>query len=192
MSNQCALAGHEPVRLDDVLNTHPSARSTFAFLDLFDGAVEHLVQVAHDPKISKSEDRRLGILVHRDDGLGGLHSSTVLDGAGNASSNVQLRRNGLAGLADLVRVRIPAGVDGGREAPRPPSTSASSSISAKSPPVPRPPDTATAASVNSGRPLDCFGSLLTMRAVFAASEMVTRSARLPAHSERPRELRRLA
>src|SRR4029453_15468271 len=61
-----------------------------------------------------------------------------------------------------------------REAPTaPPRTSANSSTAVKSPPVPRPPDMTTAASVSSGRPLDFLGSELTMRAVFAASEIVT-------------------
>jgi hypothetical protein len=39
--------------------------------------------------------------------------------------------------------------------------------------VPRPPETTTAASVSSGRPLAFLGSLLTMRAVLAASEIIT-------------------
>ena len=37
----------------------------------------------------------------------------MLDGTGDPASNIQLGRDGLAGLADLVRVRDPAGVDSG-------------------------------------------------------------------------------
>ena len=106
----------------------------------------------------------------------------VLDGAGDAGGDVELRRHGLAGLADLVGVRVPARVHGGpggadraaaarRPAPRP---------RLKSPPVPRPPETTTAASVSSGRPLACLGSRATIRAPLAASEMVTASLSTPA------------
>src|SRR4029077_4262867 len=41
----------------------------------------------------------------------GLHADLVLDRAGDARREVQLRRDGLARLADLRRVRVPAGVD---------------------------------------------------------------------------------
>ena len=71
------------------------------------------MQVAHDAVVGELEDRRLGILVDRDDRLGGLHAGPVLDGPGDARRDVQLRRDGLAGLADLELVRVPAGVGGG-------------------------------------------------------------------------------
>ena len=71
------------------------------------------MEIAPDPEIGKGEDRRLSVLVHRDDGLRCLHSGSVLDGTRYAGGDVELRRDGLAGLADLVRVRIPAGVDRG-------------------------------------------------------------------------------
>ena len=72
---------------------------------------QDLVQVADDPEVGELEDRRVRVLVDRDDVLRGLHPDLVLDRAGDPGREVQLRRDGLAGLADLRRVRIPAGVD---------------------------------------------------------------------------------
>ena len=70
-------------------------------------------EVADDAVVDEVEDRGLGVLVDRDDGLRGLHAGAVLDGAGDAGGDVELRGDRLAGLADLVAVRVPAGVDGG-------------------------------------------------------------------------------
>ena len=70
-------------------------------------------QVADDAEVGELEDRRLGVLVDRDDRLGRLHAGAVLDGAGDADRDVELRRHGHAGLADLHGVRHPAGVDDG-------------------------------------------------------------------------------
>src|SRR5688500_8175119 len=69
-----------------------------------------LVQVAHDPEIAELEDRRVRVLVDRDDVLRRLHSDLVLDRARDAGGEIQLRRDGLARLADLPRVREPARV----------------------------------------------------------------------------------
>ena len=44
--------------------------------------------------------------------LGGLHPDLVLDRAGDAEREVELRLDDLAGLADLLGVRDPARVDG--------------------------------------------------------------------------------
>src|SRR6478735_9636027 len=63
--------------------------------------------------VGDAEDRRLLVLVDRDDDLRVLHSSEVLDGAADANRDVQLRRDDLAGLADLPVVGRVAGVDGG-------------------------------------------------------------------------------
>src|SRR5216684_7385287 len=70
-----------------------------------------LVQVADDAQIGELEDRRVRVLVDRDDVLGVLHADLVLDRAGDAGREVQLRRDGLARLPDLSSVRVPAGVD---------------------------------------------------------------------------------
>src|SRR4051794_40351001 len=72
---------------------------------------QDLVEVADDAEVGELEDRRVGVLVDRDDVLRGLHADLVLDGAGDPRREVQLRRDGLARLADLRRVGVPAGVD---------------------------------------------------------------------------------
>src|SRR5215218_8304381 len=70
-----------------------------------------LVEVADDPEVGELEDRGVGVLVDRHDVLRGLHADLVLDRAGDARREVELGRDGLAGLADLRGVRVPAGVD---------------------------------------------------------------------------------
>src|SRR5215218_3772300 len=70
-----------------------------------------LVEVADDPEVGELEDRGVGVLVDRDDVLRGLHADLVLDGAGDARCQVELRRDGLARLPDLRGVRVPARVD---------------------------------------------------------------------------------
>ena len=72
---------------------------------------QDLVQVADDAEVGELEDRGVRVLVDRDDVLRGLHADLVLDRARDARREVQLRRDGLARLADLRRVRVPAGVD---------------------------------------------------------------------------------
>src|SRR5262249_51470616 len=72
-----------------------------------------LEQVTHDAEVGDLEDRRLFVLVHRDDRLRRLHTRTVLDGAGDAQRDVQLRRDGLTGLAHLELARVVARVDRG-------------------------------------------------------------------------------
>src|SRR5207237_532844 len=62
------------------------------------------VQVADDGQVGELEDRRIRVLVDRDDHVGVLHADLVLDRARDADRDVQLRRDALAGLADLVRV----------------------------------------------------------------------------------------
>src|SRR5215208_2097076 len=72
-----------------------------------------LVEVADDPEVGELEDRGVGVLVDRHDVLRGLHTDLVLDRAGDAGGQVELRRDRLAGLADLGGVRVPARVDDG-------------------------------------------------------------------------------
>src|SRR4051794_24068489 len=88
-------------------------RSALALGDLFGHRGEDGVQVADDAEVDELEDRRLLVLVDRHDGLRGLHPGPVLDRAGDAGGEVELRGDGLARLADLVAVRLPPGVDGG-------------------------------------------------------------------------------
>src|SRR4051812_41362142 len=72
---------------------------------------QDLVEVPDDAEVGELEDRRVRILVDRDDVLGVLHADLVLDGPRDAGRQVQLRRDRLAGLADLGGVGVPAGVD---------------------------------------------------------------------------------
>src|SRR4051794_30043144 len=74
---------------------------------------QDLVEVADDAEVGELEDRRVGVLVDGHDVLRGLHADLVLDRPGDARREVQLRRDGLARLADLRRVGVPAGVDHG-------------------------------------------------------------------------------
>src|SRR5688500_13195271 len=87
--------------------------SALALGDLLGGLREHRLEVADDTEVDELEDRRLLVLVDGDDRLRRLHAGTVLDGTGDAVGHVQLGRDGLAGLPDLERVRVPAGVDRG-------------------------------------------------------------------------------
>src|SRR5438874_981850 len=72
---------------------------------------DDLVQVADDAEVGVLEDRRIRVLVDRDDHIRSLHAHLVLDRAGDADRNVKPGRDGLSGLADLGRVGVPAGVD---------------------------------------------------------------------------------
>src|SRR5215470_12287724 len=81
-------------------------------LDLLGQLRDNPEQVAHDAEVRELEDRCLGILVDHHDGLGSQHAGPVLDRPGDAHRHVQLRRDGLPGLADLELVRVPARVGG--------------------------------------------------------------------------------
>src|SRR6516165_10196806 len=87
--------------------------TTLLRLDRLGQLRQDFVEIADDPEVRELEDRRVRVLVDRDDVLRGLHPDLVLDRAGDPGGQVQLRRHGLAGLADLRRVRVPAGVDDG-------------------------------------------------------------------------------
>src|SRR4051795_4882262 len=87
--------------------------SALALLDLIGQLRDDVEQVAHNAEIDQLEDRGLGVLVDGHDRLRRLHTGPVLDGTGDADRHVELRRYGLARLADLVGVRVPAGVGRG-------------------------------------------------------------------------------
>src|SRR5665213_671944 len=72
-----------------------------------------LIQIRDQTVIGDLEDRRVLILVDRDDHLGILHASEMLDRAGNTDRDIEFRRHHLAGLADLPVVRRVAGIDRG-------------------------------------------------------------------------------
>jgi len=73
----------------------------------------HLEQIADEAVIGHLEDRRIRVFVDGDDDLRVLHAGQVLNGPGDADGDVKLRRDDLAGLADLVVVRRETGIDGG-------------------------------------------------------------------------------
>ena len=58
------------------------------------------------------EDRRVAVGVDRHDRLAAAHPRQVLDRPADPAGDVQLRRDGLAGQADLSGVRLVAGVAG--------------------------------------------------------------------------------
>ncbi len=60
-------------------------------LECRDQLGHHREHVADHAEISDSEDRRIGILVHRHDRLRRLHPRSVLDGARNSQGHIQLR-----------------------------------------------------------------------------------------------------
>src|SRR5689334_20693995 len=84
---------------------------TLAGLDRLGQLRRDLEQVADDAEVGDLEDRRLFVLVHRDDRLRRLHAGAVLDGPGDAERDVELRRDGLSGLAHLELARVVATVD---------------------------------------------------------------------------------
>ena len=70
-----------------------------------------LEQVADDDEVGELGDRRVRVAIDGDDRLGRLHPDLVLDRAADPEREVELRLHDLAGLADLLGVRDPAGVD---------------------------------------------------------------------------------
>src|SRR5262249_14537075 len=119
-----------------------------------------------EPVVGHAEDRRLGILVDRDDHLRILHAGQVLDRAADAAGDVQLRRDDLARLPHLPVVGRVARVHGGAApAPRPPppvrpgpapswrAAGVSPSLNLSLLPMARPPETMILAAVSSGRSL---------------------------------------
>src|SRR3990167_2460684 len=59
---------------------------------------DDLVEIADDPKVGEVEDRRVRVLVDRNDRPGALHPDLVLDRARDAERDVELRRDRLARL----------------------------------------------------------------------------------------------
>src|SRR4029079_11028701 len=86
--------------------------SALASRDLVDQGGQDHVGIAHDAEVGDVEDGGAGVLVDGDDGARPLHAGAVLDGAGDAAREVQLRGDGLAGLPHLEVVSVPAQVGG--------------------------------------------------------------------------------
>src|SRR6266540_2910145 len=123
--------------------------------DLFRQPGYHLEEVTDHAEVGDGEDGRVAVLVDGNDRLGGLHPGAVLDRPGDPDRHVELRRDRLAGLADLVLVRVPAGIDRcPAGADRRPEGVGHASTSAKLAGScrPRPPETMISASATSGLP----------------------------------------
>src|SRR6202011_810638 len=85
-------------------------RSALTGLDRLGELRRDLEQVADHAVVGDLEDRRLFVLVDRDDRLRRLHAGAVLDRPGDAERDVELRRDRLTGLADLELARVVTGV----------------------------------------------------------------------------------
>src|SRR5450631_564686 len=72
-----------------------------------------LVEIRDQTVIGNLENRRILVLVDRDDHLGILHAGEMLDRAGDADGDIKFRRHHLAGLPDLPVVRRISGIDRG-------------------------------------------------------------------------------
>src|SRR5215467_14576760 len=66
---------------------------------------DHLVEIRDQAIIGDLENRRVLVLVDRDDHLGVLHPGEMLNCAGDADRDIKFRRHHLAGLPDLPVVR---------------------------------------------------------------------------------------
>src|SRR5215831_2329483 len=74
---------------------------------------DDLEQIADEPEVGDLEDRRVRVLVHGADDLGGAHAGQMLDRPRDPTPDVELGGDGPASLSDLEAVRPPPRVDGG-------------------------------------------------------------------------------
>src|ERR1051325_400613 len=89
--------------------------SSLCLLQLFGEGGHDFEDVADDAVIGNFENGRVRILVDGDDGARALHADNMLNGAADAKREVEFRRNGLAGAANLALHGEPAFVaDGAR------------------------------------------------------------------------------
>src|SRR5688500_8269168 len=86
-------------------------------LDLFRQRRQQLVQITNNANRRQLQERGIRVAVDDDDRLRTLHPDRVLDRAGDARADVELRTNRLPGLANLLVMRTPAEV---RHGPRRP------------------------------------------------------------------------
>jgi hypothetical protein len=114
-----------------------------------------LEQVADQAQVGDLEDRRVLVLVDRDDDLGVLHAGEMLDRARKCRPRHRLRAHDLAGLADLIVVgriarvdRGAAGADAGAELV---GERIDQLVELLREPSARPPETMILAEVSSGR-----------------------------------------
>jgi hypothetical protein len=114
-----------------------------------------LEKIADDAVVGHLEDRRFLVLVDGDDDAAVLHAGEVLDGARDADGDVEVRRDDLAGLADLPVVRHEARVDRGARGAHRRAELVGERLEhlgeVLAEPMPRPPETMIFAAVSSGR-----------------------------------------
>src|SRR5260370_38042511 len=112
MASAAAKSLSRRSRTRSATSSSASVRSALALLGFDRGRQrgDDLERVPDHAKVGHLHDRGLGVLVDGDDHLGRLHPHRVLHGAGDADRDVNARAHGLARLADLHRVRHPAGV----------------------------------------------------------------------------------
>src|SRR5262245_66612616 len=102
-SDRCPSAVRSPRRRATGAGSWPGPTplSSFPRADELGQLRHDLVQVADDAEVAELEDRGVRVLVDRDDRARALHAYLVLDRAGDAARDVELRRDALPGLADL-------------------------------------------------------------------------------------------
>src|SRR3954454_20373591 len=91
-------------------STSRVSRSATLLVEFRDQRGDHFEQVPRDAVVGDLEDRRFRVLVDRDDGPRAFHPDQMLDRARDPERDVELRRDGLPGAADLAIHRQPAGV----------------------------------------------------------------------------------
>src|SRR5207247_7614532 len=83
----------------------------FRLPDRFGQGRNDLKEVTDYTEIGYAEDRRLRILVDGHDVFRGRHAGEMLDGARDAGSDIQIGADDTPGLAHLVLMINPSGVD---------------------------------------------------------------------------------
>ncbi len=83
------------------------------FFNFFREERDNLRRISDNAVIRDFKNRGGFILVHGDDDIGFLHAGKVLNCTGNAAGEVEVRADGLSGLADLNILLNPARVDAG-------------------------------------------------------------------------------
>src|SRR5215813_9860178 len=93
--------------------SYRSSYSALGSANRFDELWDDLIQVAYQGVSRHLKDRRVGVFVNRDDDPRILDAGQVLNRAGDSKRDVQLGRDDLAGLSDLIIVRRHSGIDRG-------------------------------------------------------------------------------